>query len=321
MRALWFDGKKLGLKEMPVPRPAKNEALIKILYAGICNTDLEIFKGYMKFKGVPGHEFTGVVEQGPKNWLGKRVVGEINLACGKCGYCCAGMKRHCPYRTVLGIANKNGAFAEYLTLPHENLHQVPASVPDLDAVFVEPLAAACRVLEQVKIKRGQKVYVLGDGKLGQLIARVVKLKTPGLLLVGKHAQKLAIAKKQGIKTMLASKLSKIDPGQKPDLVIETTGNQSGFETALEICRPLGTIVLKSTFSVNPEVNLSKIVVDEMKIIGSRCGNFPKAIELLARNKVDLSGLLSGVFSLEDFEQAFNKATSTNALKVVFKCMK
>jgi len=321
MKALWFDGKKLELKEMPAPRPAKNEALIRILYAGICNTDLEIFKGYMKFKGVPGHEFTGKVEQGPKNWLGKRVVGEINLGCGKCGYCCAGMKRHCPYRAVLGIANKNGAFAEYLTLPVENLHQLPASVPDLDAVFVEPLAAAHRVLEQVEIKRGQTVYVLGDGKLGQLIARTVRLKTSGLILVGKHPQKLAFAKKQGIKTVLASKLVKINPEQKPDLVIEATGDQSGFEKALEICRPLGTIVLKSTFSKAPEVNLSKIVVDEMKIIGSRCGNFPKAIELLARKKVDLFGLLSGVFSLENFEQAFRKAASTNALKVVFKCMK
>jgi threonine dehydrogenase-like Zn-dependent dehydrogenase len=320
MKALWFDGKKLALKELPAPRPAKNEALIRILYAGICNTDLEIFKGYMKFKGVPGHEFVGNVEQGPKNWLGKRVVGEINLGCGKCSYCRAGMKKHCPYRTVLGIANKNGAFAEFLTLPVENLRQIPAAVPDLDAVFVEPLAAAYRVLEQVEIKRGQKVIVLGDGKLGQLIARVIRQKTNGLILVGKHPQKLAIAKKQGIRTMLASRL-KIVPEQKPNLVIEATGNQAGFETAMEICRPLGTIVLKSTFSKIPEINLSKIVVDELKIVGSRCGNFPAAIELLARGKVDLSGLLSGVFDLENFQQAFQKATSTNALKVVFKCMR
>jgi len=318
MKALWFDGKKLFLKNLAVPRPGKNEALVKIKFAGICNTDLEILKGYMRFVGVPGHEFVGVVEKGPRTWIGKRVVGEINLACGKCGYCQAGQTHHCPSRTVLGIAGKQGVFSEYVTLPVGNLHQVPTAIPDLEAVFVEPLAAAARILEQVPILKDSKVILLGDGKLGQLIARVVRLKTENLLMVGNQPSKLALAQRLGIKTALASKLKKLKPDDKPLLVIEATGSPAGFHRALELCRPEGTIILKSTFAGAPAMNLSPLVVDEIKIVGSRCGNFSPALKLLAAGSIDLRGLTTGIFALEDYRAAFACAKAPKSFKVIFK---
>jgi len=319
MKALWFDGRNLRLKEMPGPVMKKNEALIRVLYAGICSTDLEIFKGYMRFVGIPGHEFVGAVEKGPGQWLGKRVTGEINLACGKCRYCQSGRARHCPQRTVLGISKKNGAFAEYLTLPVANLHQVPDTVSDLDAVLVEPLAAALRILDQVEIRRNQKVLVLGDGKLGQLIARAVRLKTRNLLMVGKHPKKLALAKNLGIKTALAQNCLKIPASHKAEIVIEATGNPQGLEQAMELCRPEGTMVLKSTFHQAAKLNLARIVVDEIKIFGSRCGDFEKALSLLSRRKIRTRDIISGIYPLDEFSSAFHKSISRDSLKVVFKC--
>jgi 2-desacetyl-2-hydroxyethyl bacteriochlorophyllide A dehydrogenase len=319
MKALWFNGRNLELREIRKPRPTKNEALVKVHFVGICNTDLEILKGYMGFVGVPGHEFVGIVEQGPSRWLGKRVVGEINLACGKCGYCGRGLAKHCPNRKVLGIARKNGAFAEYITLPIQNLHEVPDSVSDKEAVFVEPLAAALRILDQVKINKKQKIFVLGDGKLGQLIARVVKLKTRNLMLVGKHPEKLALAMHLGIKTALAGNL-RLKPEDKPELVIEATGSPEGFNQAIGLCRPQGTVVLKSTFNQNPGLNLSQIVVDEITIIGSRCGDFQKALKALKSGKINLDRMITGVYALEKFRGAFAKARSSHTLKVLIKCL-
>jgi len=319
MKALWFDGKRLSLREMKIPEPRKDEALIRIHYAGICNTDLEIFKGYMNFTGIPGHEFVGTVVKGKTNWLGKRVVGEINLSCGKCAYCGKGLNRHCPDRTVLGIFKKNGAFAEYLTLPLDNLHPVPDSLSDLEAVFVEPLAAALRILEQVPLKKDQRVFLLGDGKLAQLIARAVWLKNKNLLVIGKHPEKLALLSRVGIKTILASHLKPLSPDRKADIVIEATGNPAGLETAFNLCRATGRIVLKSTFHQKPKVDLSRLVVDELNLLGSRCGDFTKALKHLAREKIDPRELISGIYELEDFAKAFKQANSNKALKVILKC--
>jgi len=319
MKALWFDGNRLRLKQMPKPVPKRNEALVRVLYAGICNTDNEILKGYMRFVGIPGHEFVGLVEKGPAAWLGKRVVGEINLACGNCRFCKAGLARHCPQRTVLGISGKNGAFAQYLTLPLVNLHRVPDSVSDLDAVFVEPLAAALRILDQVEIRAKQRVMVLGDGKLGQLLARAIRLKTSNLLLLGRHPQKLALAGRFGIKTTLAVKLKKVHPLLKPEIVVEATGNPQALKIAMDLCRPQGTIVLKSTFHNPSKLNLSPVAVNEIIIVGSRCGNFGKALDLLERRKIQTRDLVSAIYPLDQFLPAFRKSISSDTLKVVFKC--
>jgi threonine dehydrogenase-like Zn-dependent dehydrogenase len=319
MKALWFDGKKLSLRQLRKPSPARDEALIRVNLAGICNTDVEIFRGYMGFTGVPGHEFVGTVEAGHKKMLGRRVVGEINLACGKCLYCENSLPRHCPYRSVLGIQSKNGAFAEYLTLPVANLHIIPDSISDLEAVFIEPLAAALRILDQVEIKKASSVYILGDGKLAQLIARVVKLRTDRMVVVGKHIPKLRLLDKLGIKTVLFKDLKKMPAEAKPDFVIEATGAPEGIATALEICRPLGTVVVKSTYHGNPQVNLSKLVVDEIKFVGSRCGDFKTAITFYKQHKVPLEDLASGIFRLTDYKKAFSSANSSNSLKVILKC--
>ncbi len=319
MNALWFDGKRLSLRENKIPRPEKNEALIQVLYAGICNTDLEILQGYLNFTGIPGHEFIGRVIVGPGQWPGKRVTGEINLGCGKCASCKAGLSRHCPNRTVLGISNRNGAFAEYLTLPVENLHPVPKSISDLDAVFIEPLAASLRILDQVKIRKNQSVFLLGDGKLSQLIARALRLETKKLLVIGKHPEKLQHLSRLGIKTALAKDLMKIDPLKKPDLVIEATGRPSGLQMALKLCRPAGTIVLKSTFQQSANLDLSQLVVDEIDLIGSRCGEFGKAIRYLQRGKIAPADLVCGIYQLEDFQEAFKRASSKNSLKVILQC--
>ncbi|MFQ6114728.1 MAG: alcohol dehydrogenase catalytic domain-containing protein, partial [bacterium] len=234
----------LKLKEIELPIPKKNEALIKLLMAGICNTDLEIVKGYMGFEGVLGHEFVGLVEQASgQKWIGKRVCGEINLGCGQCSYCQQSLSRHCPDRTVLGILDKDGAFAEYVTLPIENLHFIPDSIADKYAVFVEPLAAALEILEQVHLEPSDKVAVVGDGKLGLLICQVLRLTGCRLFLIGKHNRKLSLAKSWGVKALLPEQLA----DGKFDIVVEASGSPSGFSTAMNLVRPRGTVVLKSTY--------------------------------------------------------------------------
>ena len=319
MKAIWVEKGKLKLVKLPKPRPKKGEVLIRVLYAGICNTDLEIVRGYMDFQGILGHEFIGIVEKGSSKWLGKRVVGEINLACGRCEYCQKGLSRHCPHREVLGILKKPGAFAEYLTLPEKNLHLVPDSISDLEAVFIEPLSASLRILDQLKIKKQDKVLILGDGKLAQLIARVLALKTKELLVAGRHQEKLALLSRLGIKTILAEELSKFTPEHSIELIIEATGNPEGLKTALKFIAPLGTIVLKSTYAKEPQIDLSQVVVNELKILGSRCGDFSQAIPLLEKNKVPVKDLISGIYPLEAYQRAFKKARERKSLKVILKC--
>jgi len=320
MKALYFD-QKLSLRDLPKPAPRPGEALIRVSSAGICNTDLEITRGYMGFRGVLGHEFAGRVEAcEDSSWIGRRVVGEINLPCGQCEFCRAGLGNHCPDRAVLGISNKDGAFAEYLTLPVRNLHALPDSVEDLQAVFVEPLAAALEILEQVPVKKFKQCVVLGDGKLGQLIARVLKPHCQNLRVVGKHESKLALLQAAGIETrsLVALTARLPAPEDKPDLVIEATGSPSGLSLAFQLIRPRGTIVLKSTFHGQADLNLTPVVVDEVTLIGSRCGPFTKAIDLLASGQLDLQPLISRVMPLEQGPEAMKKAREKDTLKIILQ---
>ncbi len=312
MRALYFDG-ELRLVDMPVPQPQRGEALIRVLAAGICKTDIEITKGYMNFNGVPGHEFVGIVEKSPsEHWVGKRVVGEINCPCGACTYCQLEMPRHCPNRTVLGIQNRAGAFAEFLTLPEENLHPVPNSIRDDVAVFTEPLAAAFRILEQTQITEEHRVLVLGDGKLAQLIGQVLWLKTKRLFCVGKHPWKLDLFRQMGIPAV--SNEDSVEPGA--DIVVEATGSKEGLARALELVRPEGTIVLKTTLAGAQEVVLSLPVIHEVRIIGSRCGPFRPALEALAVGIVEVRPLITEIYVIENGLEAFRRAESPDAMKII-----
>lgn len=312
MKALYLS-KKPELKEIACPRPKASEALIKIRLAGICNTDLELIKGYMGFQGVLGHEFVGEVVEAPGEfWIGKRVCGEINLGCGKCDYCCKGLSRHCPYRSVLGILKKNGTFAEYITLPVNNLHLVPDSISDVQAVFVEPLAAAFEILEQVHIEPNHEVAVIGDGKLGLLICQVLKLTGAHVILIGKHQRKMRLAENQGVETVHLSELS----GQQFDVVVEASGSASGFQTAMQNIRPRGTLVLKSTYHGKLEFNSAPLVIDEITVIGSRCGPFPAAIRALDEGLVEVESLVDDIFPLAEGLQALQRASEPGVLKVL-----
>jgi len=275
MLALIFDGQVRVRSDYPAPKPARGEALIAVRAAGICRTDLEIVKGYMKYTGVMGHEFVGTVVEGPRRWKHKRVVAEINCVCGRCDMCTSGLSNHCRERTVVGIDGRDGVFAEYVALPTANLHEVPEGVGDLDAVFVEPLAAACQVVRQVKIGPSENVVVLGDGRLGQLVVRVLKShagelratagkerqhrRDGSLLLVGKHPSKLEAAEKQGVQT---TQVDEFVPRGRADLVIDATGRPEGLELALRTVRPRGTIVLKSTFAAGAQLDLAPLVIDD-----------------------------------------------------------
>jgi threonine dehydrogenase-like Zn-dependent dehydrogenase len=316
MRALVINNGLRFDKNYPTPTPPQGEALIRVLQAGVCNTDLELVKGYMNFTGVPGHEFVGVVEQaaGREELIGRRVAGEINAACGVCETCRANRPTHCPQRTTLGIDRRDGTFADYVLLPCENLHPLPDSVSDDQAVFVEPLAAACEILEQVKIQPTNRVAVIGDGKLGLLCAQVIALTGCQLIAVGRHADKLQILQRRGINTTT-------DPGTiapaSLDIVVEATGTPSGFATARQLVRPRGTIVLKSTYQGEAlPVNLTLIVVDEITLIGSRCGPFPPAIQLLANRQIDVESMIQARFSLDDGVAAFERAAHKGTLKVI-----
>ncbi len=313
MRALVFDGERIALKEVPVPVPAPGEALVKVLTAGVCNTDLEITRGYMDFTGIPGHEFVGIVEEAGHPVLkGKRVVGEINCACGTCHYCQLEMPHHCLNRSVLGILGRDGAFAEYVTLPEENLHPAPTSVRDDVAVFVEPTAAAFRITEQVKVGPEDRVIVLGDGKLGQLVAQVLWLTSKNLICVGKHAWKLMLLRDLGIATAHVN-----DPVERgADLVVEATGSYAGFARALELVRPEGTVVLKTTTTHPTAMELSKPVINEVKIIGSRCGPFRPALEALSLGNVEVRPMITAAYDLRDGEEALHRAAADDALKIL-----
>lgn len=312
MRAVIFDG-ELRVTEIPIPRPAEGEALVRVLTAGVCNTDLELLHGYMGFTGVLGHEFVGVVEQcANPNLQGKRVVGEINCVCHKCSFCQLEMPHHCLNRTVVGILGRQGAFAEFLTLPEENLHLVPNSIRDDVAVFTEPLAAAFRIIEQIPVTANDRVVVLGDGKLGQLCAQALWLSTKKLLCIGKHEWKLNILNALHIPTAL-----KDDPIERNvDIVVEATGSQEGIARALELVRPEGTIVLKTTSAEAGTLNLSLPVINEIKIIGSRCGPFRPALEALASNAVDVRPMITETYELRDAELAMQRAVAPEVMKVL-----
>jgi len=315
MRALVLgtDG-RLTLSEAPSP-VIPGECLVRVTLAGICGTDLQMLDGYAGFTGIPGHEFVGVVEQAPAldaHWIGRRVVGEINVGCGICDLCRAGVKGHCPHRAVGGIRGRSGAFAEYLSLPAGNLHHVPDTLDDAAAVFVEPVAAACRILEQMPIDATMRVAVIGDGRLGNLVAQVLRTRTPRLVLFGRRAAKIAVAHVLGIDARVMAD----DEAGGYDLVVEATGRPDGLERALALVKPRGTVVLKSTCNGTTTLALWPVPVHEISIVGSRCGPFAAAIELLASGAVQTTPLLAGTFPLESFEDAFSLAR--RELKVLMR---
>jgi len=314
MKALYFDG-QLALREVDKPQPGPGEALIQVTLAGLCGTDREILKGYSEFRGIPGHEFVGrVVECAEKKWVGKRVVGEINVACGACELCLWGLGRHCPTRTVMGIAKRDGAFAEYVALPVINLHEVPKAVPDESAVFVEPLAAAAEILEQTKIPPGSRVAVLGDGRLGLLVAQVLHHAKARVTVIGKHAGKLDLARSWGIK---AACLGDTEPAAHSfNVVVEATGSPAALNEALRLAEPRATVVMKSTFHQPAQFDTSQLVVNEVTLLGSRCGNFPPALDLLRRGHVKVRPLISKTFPLEAGIEAFNYLETPSCLKVL-----
>lgn len=308
-------------RDWPMPQPGAEEALVMVHLAGICNTDLEISRGYKGWHGVLGHEFVGEIAAvrdggGSEILLGQRVVGEINLACGHCARCLADMPGHCANRTVLGIQGHDGSLAEFLTLPLVNLHLVPDSIADEDAVFGEPLAAACEILTQVSIGAGDKVAILGDGKLGQICAQVLALTGCKLIVVGKHADKLALLRQRNIGTLFAEQALELCDF---DVVVEATGSASGFASASAMLRPRGTLVLKSTFAGKSEVDLSQLVVNEINLVGSRCGPFDAALRLLKQGLVDVRPLISATYPLSDAVTAFGQAAAPDVLKVLVDC--
>lgn len=316
MTAVWLEDGELGLRaDVPIPEPRPGEARIEVLTAGICNTDLELVRGYYPFRGVLGHEFVGRVEHGPHDLLGKRVVGEINAVCGRCEHCRNGRPTHCARRTVLGIAGRDGAFAEALTLPVDNLHVVPDELPNERAVFTEPLAAALEILEQVVLTPEDRVIVVGDGKLGLLVAQTLALTGCDLLAVGHHPGKLAILERRGIRTGAESA---VEPGRF-DLAVDCTGHPGGFELARSALRPRGTLVMKSTYAGRLELDASSLVVDEITLVGSRCGPFAPALSLLSAEQVDVDSLIAARYPLGEAVAAIEHARHRGALKILLEC--
>ena len=319
MIALRFDEEGLRVADVAVPSRA-GEALVRVTLAGVCNTDLEIARGYAGFRGTLGHEFVGTVESAPDapELVGRRVVGEINAGCGVCALCLAGDSRHCAARTVLGIVGRDGAFSEFLQLPAVNLLPVPDSVPDERAVFAEPLAAACGITERVHVEEGARVAVVGDGKLGLLCAQALKVLTGArVTLVGRHQSKLEIARRRGVEALTTDEIS-LSFARSFDVAVEASGSPAGFETALKLLRPRGTLVLKSTFHGATELNAAPIVVDEISIVGSRCGRFEPALELLARDAVETDAFIHEEFPLTEGVRAMERAAEPGVLKVLIR---
>ena len=314
MNALWLEDNKISLRDVPQPRKS-NEALIKIRKAGICSTDLELVKGYYPYTGVLGHEFVGdVVEADDASWIGQRVVGEINVVCNQCEQCLNGRPTHCEHRSVLGIVNRDGVFAKFTTLPIANLHRVPDSIPDEMAVFTEPLAAALEIQQQIQVKPTDRVLLIGAGRLGQLIAQMLALTGCDLHVVARHAHQQNLLKGRGIRIIAEEEI-------KPwrwDIVVEATGSPSGFSLARRAIRPRGTLVLKSTYKGEINVNFSSVVVDEINIVGSRCGPFEPALRLMETHQVDPTVLIANEFKLEDGLKAFEHAAETGMLKVLIE---
>lgn len=295
---------------------ADGDTLIRVRQAGVCATDLEITRGYMGFAGVLGHEFVGVVEESAdKSWIGKRVVGEINVVCGRCDLCVSGLSNHCRNRTVLGIVNRDGAFADYVRLPAVNLHEVPGGVEDDQAVFAEPLAAAFQILKQVKLDNRKWVTVLGDGRLGLLCAQVLRNAGCPVRVIGKHADKLRLCDQWGIRSRA---LADITPRHDQEVVVDCTGSAAGLELAMQLVRPRGTIVLKSTFAEGMPLNLAPIVIDEINVVGSRCGPFKEALKALAEKSVDVTSMIHKRMKIEQGVEAMELAGKPGVLKVVLK---
>lgn len=319
MKALRVDKKKLAVREVEKPERG-DEALVRVHLSGICNTDLEIARGYAGFNGTIGHEFVGVVAETPDGSLvGQRVVGEINAGCGKCELCAAGDPRHCNDRTVLGIVGRDGAHADFLRLPLTNLLPVPDNVVDEHAVFAEPLAAACGIMERVAITPGQRVAIIGDGKLGLLCAQAIALSGAGVLLIGKHAEKLRIAERRGIETATPKDAARRK--REFDVVVEASGSPSGFVGALGLLRPRGTLVLKSTFQGPGKierVDQARLVVDEITILGSRCGRLQPALDLLKKGAIDIDSLISEEYPLSRGVHAMERAGKKGVLKVFLR---
>ena len=314
MKAAFFDGKNLTLNDN-YPKP-EGQSLVKVNLAGICGTDLEILDGYMEYSGVLGHEFVGtVVSSKNSKIVGKRVVGEINAGCEKCDFCKKGMQRHCPSRSVLGILKRDGTFAEFLSLPEKNLHLIPDSVTDEQAVFVEPLAAAFEIKEQLVLNPNWNVAIVGDGKLAQLIAKVLKLSCPNVVCFGRHDNKLLNLKKVGIATKMG--ISHNDR-QSFDLVVEATGSGSGFGDTMKLVRPRGTVILKSTIASQNNLDLTPTIVNEITVMGSRCGLFKPAIDALATGIISIDDLVDSTFSLDHLSEAIKRAREPQAMKVFLK---
>jgi alcohol dehydrogenase len=316
MRALVFDGKPV-LRDIPKPTLQPGEALIRVTLAGICGTDIEILKGYSAFTGVMGHEFVGRVEESSEaGWIGERVVGEINLWCGECAWCRRGLGRHCPHRAVMGIVNRPGCFADYVALPLRNLHRVPPGIPDEAAVFVEPLAAAAEILEQMNIGPGTPVVVLGDGRLGLLVAQVLKDHGANVTLVGKHGWKLDLARRWGVRAV-SGDARELEAASVP-VVVEATGSARGLEEALRLVEPRGTVVLKSTVHDPVRFDATKLVVDEVTLLGSRCGSFSAGLNLLEQERIQVLPLLSKEFPLPKGLEALDFVQRERCLKVCLR---
>jgi threonine dehydrogenase-like Zn-dependent dehydrogenase len=308
VRGVYCDGSSVRLRrDLPTPEPKPDEVRLRVSMAGICDTDLQLARGYMGFQGVLGHEFVGLTESG------KRVTAEINNACGTCATCVAGRAGHCPHRTVLGILNHDGAMAEHVCVPRRNLHAIPSALDDREAVFIEPLAAAFRVTEQVELGSGTRVAVVGDGKLGLLCAQVARMIGAHATLVGKHPEKLALAG-NGVAICTLDDVARL--ARSFDVVVDCTGSPTGLPTALGLVGPCGTVVLKTTIAAPHAVKLAPIVIDEVRVIGSRCGPFPKAIAALRDKQIDVRRLISGEYALDDADAAFQAASTPGARKIL-----
>jgi threonine dehydrogenase-like Zn-dependent dehydrogenase len=308
MRGVYCDGESIRLRtDLPLPIPGDGEIVVAVRSVGICDTDLQLTQGYMGFRGVLGHEFAARTESG------RRVTAEINNACHHCPTCYADRPQHCPTRSVLGILNHDGAMADFVAVPERNLHEIPDAIDDHEAIFVEPLAAAFRITEQVPLGPGVTMAIVGDGKLGTLCAWVARLSNARVHLIGKHPEKLALAG-PGIATSTLDRLGEL--GRAFDVVADCTGSKSGLETALKLVRPCGTVVLKTTLAGEYAVDLAPIVINEVRVIGSRCGPFSKAIAALAEGRVDVRPLIGAVYQLEHAESAFQAAATRGARKIV-----
>lgn len=315
-RGVVWDGQNLAVQSVDVPPLGLHEARIKIRLAGICSTDLELVRGYKGFRGVLGHEFVGEVVEGASEWLGKRVVGEINTACGHCDTCQRGDLTHCRNRTVLGILNRAGAFAETIQLPVKNLHVVPDEVPDEAAVFTEPLAAACRITQVHALYAGHRVVLIGAGRLGILCAQVIQLTGADLSVLVRREEQAQLLTQWGIRAVYADELT----DGVVDYVVECTGSPNGLKKALDLVRPRGTIILKSTYAEKSDLDLSSIVVNEIQVDGSRCGPFDTALDLLNRGLIKTQPMIEAIYPLEDAVQAMEHATRPGVLKVLLKPM-